>query len=613
MVEALNAVYPYDLALLPEDYEKTTAPDAVQAANAARPFLNPVYPYQQPVAGDFGFPIVMPPFFNSYDFTSIHGNTLSLRLNKPLKRTAKGLQLLLGSGLSVNADGQLESSEGISEADAPLQINDGVLQLSFGEGLSVNDHGELESKGKVEAVTLPLALQDHVMSLSFGQGLQVNDQGQLEALAMVHSTSAPLKVTNNNLELALGRGLIVDDQGQLRLAPNLLWPESPLAIEQGTNHLILFYNQSLDVEDGKLTLPEPFDPLTLDGGRLRMQLAPNSGLAVTEKGSLGINWGEGIQVKEQKITLKVTPANGLAVTEQGGLNINWGNGIKVDEQKVTLKTSNEFALTENGLYLTSPLNPIEVNQHGQLGIALGYGFHAHRGYLELTPQTLWTGLPIGNNGTFHTKQDCKIFLSLTRLGPMVHGTFMLQAPQYELTTNGMREITFSFNSTGGLEQPAPVTYWGALDPPPTAKAAEIENQKRVKKRAAPDPPVEPPPKRRGDLAVLFAKVAEQAMELAKEQAVQAQPPEHVNTDWADHMNLLRFMPNTLVYPTAATIAANLQFHDTRLSLRRATLKIRLNGSPDSAYQLGFMLELVGTQSASIVTDTISFWYYAEDY
>ncbi|ACJ14524.1 fiber [Murine adenovirus 3] len=562
---AFNPVYPYDYALLPDDYERDEY--VIVAREGAAPF-NPVYPYHQPVAGDFGFPVIMPPFFNSYDFTSIHGNTLSLRLKKPLKRTSQGLSLLIGDGLGLDSEGRLFSTSMLPDAEPPLNIEGDQIHLRYGKGLFVDNEGTLQTVCDITASENPLVINNRVLELNIGPGLQVNSAGQLEALGTVQTTSLPLKVENNNLELLIGKGLTLDEQGQLRLAPNLLWPESPLAIEKGSNHLILFYNQSLDLQDGKLCLPEPFDPLVLDSGRLRLELAKDSGMFVTNAGSLGLKWGPGLQV---------------------------------EDGAVTLKTSREFALTTEGIHLTSPTSPLEVNKQGQLGLSLGYGFHAHRGVLEMTPNTIWTGIPIANNGTYMKAHDCKIYLSLTRVGPMVHGVFMLQAPDYELTTNGMRDIVFAFGDTGALVHPAPVTWWGALDPPISNAAQAVR-----KKRAAPEP-VEntPPPKRRGDLAALSARV--------EEEKAQSEPPDHLNENWLDYMHLLRFMPSTELYPRAASIPTNLQYHDTRLNLRRATLQIRLNGDPNKHYQLAFKLDLVGSEKASMVTDTVSFWYLAEDY
>ncbi|ALE30412.1 fiber-2 [Simian adenovirus 16] len=219
------------------------------------------------------------------------------------------------------------------------------------------------------------------------------------------------------LALKLGSGLLIDEQGEI--TATYRETRAPLADSEGT--LFLMYSS-------------PF--------------------TTTSNGSLSLQAQHPLQVGASSLLLLTTPP--IAVGSSG-LTLNLGQGLEVQNSQLSL-------LVGDGLKLQDSLqaNPDSTkgleNSNGLLAAKLGSGLQfSDTGAITLItrPDTLWTTADPSPNCTVKEELDCKLSLTLTKNGGMVHGLVGILALKGPLTSIPAHEmgwvtITLTFDESGRM-------------------------------------------------------------------------------------------------------------------------------------------------------------------
>lgn len=439
--------------------------------------FNPVYPYEPPYAPIM--PFITPPFTSSDGLQEKPLGVLSLNYKDPVTTQNGSLTLKLGSGLSVNEQGQLTSNAG--DLEPPLTNVDNKLTLAYADPLTVQNNKLSLSH------TAPLTVSNRSLSLNVTRPLSINENGQLELLSDApFSTSTgtlrlqsaaplgiaeqtlkllfanPLYLQNNFLTLAIERPLAITDAGKLamQLSPPLqttdtgltLQTSAPLTVSNGNlglaikrplivqdNNLFLDFRAPLRLFNSDPVLGFNFDtPLAVRNEALTVNTG--RGLTVSYDGLI-LNLGKDLRFDNNTVSVALSAALPLQYTDQLRLNVGAGLRYNPVSKKLDVNPNQNKGLTWENDYLIV-----------KLGNGLGFDVY---GNITLSPQattpdTLWTTADPSPNCSVYTDLDAKLWLSLVKCGGMVHGSIALQALKGTLlnVTDPSVTIILHFNDNG---------------------------------------------------------------------------------------------------------------------------------------------------------------------
>lgn len=251
----------------------------------------------------------MPPFYNSNGFEDAPTTVLSLDAEKPLSTESGKLALKTGAGLSVNENGELQSTSAVPNVSAPLTNTNSNI------GLGINT---------------PLSVQNGKLDLKTGAGLSVNENGELQATASAPNVSAPLTSSNSNITLGYSEPLSVQNN------------KLTVSVGDGLN----IYNGKLVVIPDTTELP-PLPPLTKQTGRLGLNIANpffvnNNTLRLNAGKSMQLNGGA-LDICNPKAPIQFQDNGALALGMQppfniynGGLNLKLGAGLSIVDGALTV-------------------------------------------------------------------------------------------------------------------------------------------------------------------------------------------------------------------------------------------------------------------------------------
>ncbi|ABK35058.1 fiber-1 [human adenovirus 52] len=178
--------------------------------------FNPVYPYDTTTTP--AVPFISPPFVNSDGLQENPPGVLSLRIAKPLYfDMERKLALSLGRGLTITANGQLESTQSV-QTNPPLTVtNNNTLILRYSSPLILTDNN------LTVGFSSPLRVIDNKLTFTFTSPLRYENE------TLTFNYTEPLTLMNSNLALNVNssKGLRVDG-GSLgtNLSPDLRFNSS---------------------------------------------------------------------------------------------------------------------------------------------------------------------------------------------------------------------------------------------------------------------------------------------------------------------------------------------------------------------------------------------------
>lgn len=382
------------------------------------PGYNPVYPYD-PIRGRVGGAAPMPPFYDNWDFAEEPLGTLSIRCEDPLDKTLGGIGLKIGNGLRLSGSGALEvSSTGFDpnalDLTAPISYSPSTAKPTM-----------------VLNFTQPLALTDtNALTLYAGAGLRIGTDGSLAV-----QSGSGINVTN---------GSVVAN----------LTATSPIYVDNGYQ-LRLRYGNGLYSNGGRLDCAV-IDPVYINNQKLCVRYG--DGLTLTSN-ALTVNAVDPITVTAAGVGLSVRSPLQIAGSD-GKLQLSYGAGLTLDSGGVLIpRLENPLYFYNSGIGLRRGQGLVVENN--AVGLKVDSSLHiASDNTLSVSDFTLWTGPNFSTNAMTNGTLNAWLFLQLTRLGGMVHGSVQLKGLSSSITfpENGV-SITLEFdangNLTSGIEQP-----WG---------------------------------------------------------------------------------------------------------------------------------------------------------
>ncbi|ALE30448.1 fiber-2 [Simian adenovirus 19] len=409
--------------------------------------FNPVYPYDSPNAPLL--PFITPPFTSPDGLQEKPFGVLSLKYINPITTQNGSLTLKLGSGLSINNQGELTSRD--YEVHPPITKTNDALGLAYSNPLVLNTDKQLTlivdaplttASGALRLKSAaPLGIADNTLRVLFSNPLYLNNNFltlaierplalassgavaleftaplQMTAAGLSVSTANPLTISNGNLSLAIKRPLILDDNS-LYLdfrAPLRLFNSDPV-LGVNCDPPLTVKNESLALTVGRgLTLA--YDGLILNLGRdlafqngtVAVSLNPEMPLQYTDRLRLSIGAG-----------LRYNP-----VSRKLDVDLNTDKGLTWEDNKVVTKLGQGLYFDSTGSIALSPV--------------------------PTKPDTLWTTADPSPNCTVYDQLDARLWLALVKCGNMVHGTVALKPEKGTLLkpTASFISIVIYFYSNG---------------------------------------------------------------------------------------------------------------------------------------------------------------------
>lgn len=299
----------------------------------------------------------MPPFIIPGNGLGLDGLSLTVIPNAPVKVDLQGVGLKLGSGLTVNPNGELESTAG-GTPNAPLAIDgDGNLALNTSTDFTVENQ-ELTLQTPIAPLSKSVA---GALLLQSGASLVISADGSLS----LKSPLAPLKIGDDGaMTLQLGDGLEVVGG---KLASKVAVVELPLTVTG--NILGLKIGSTLEVDrTNLLQIRSPISPLNIIGaGNLELTLSEgleqdDTGLTIKlgqglkfDSDGVSVATGDGLTMVDKKVTLNLSVSTGLSFNNGVlGLNLTAGNGLQwVDTNNLNLKIGSGLEFSGDGNLQTS--------------------------------------------------------------------------------------------------------------------------------------------------------------------------------------------------------------------------------------------------------------------
>ncbi|AEP16425.1 fibre protein [Equine adenovirus 1] len=373
----------------------------MKRARELPPDYDPVYPY-----GVFSFQVPHLPFFNNMKgLTESPRRTLGVHISPPLSfdstgairlNIARGLRLQngalapqLGRGLSIDSQGNIQTTDTISFSAPLAKADSGAVTLRIGEGLSVEGDALRATPVRVQE---PLKKIGDLISLQLGAGLALTGDA---LTALPPQVAEPLQVTNGRVGLRLGSGLTVGPQG-LQLADNLAFSG---ALQKIGQTISLQVGPGLEVVADRLRLKtgaglevvgdvlkvKPGAGVELRGDAVAvrsgpgleltspgvLQVKPGGGLQLAQGGALQVKTGNGLQLAQSGV-LQVNPGNGLQFS-QGALQVNAGNGLRISQGALQVNPGGGLQLEQSGALQVKAGDGLQLAQGGSLQVVAGPG------------------------------------------------------------------------------------------------------------------------------------------------------------------------------------------------------------------------------------------------
>lgn len=371
-----------------------TEDDAATHPDQQSDDVNPVYPYD----AVSNTPALMPPFYNSSDFTGTIGGSLSLKVMDPLQRTVNGLGLKLGSGLAIDTDGRLSASASdfihptpplfnengnfFLKYSSPLSVTGDSLSLTVGQGLEISD-----DKLAISYVTeYPLTIERNTIKLKYGTGLQLQNN-TLEVIP--YSVTSPLTYNsaNNTLALSFSSPLLVENNSLTMKF------QAPLTVSNPTTTptVVLQTDNGLKVEDGKLMI-NVGEGFTFNNTQLQTNLSPP---LLISGGKITLGLQDALVVKGNNLTMNVTsPLKYL--NQQLQLGVGAGLAVNAQDQNLTINTGQGLNINNTNSQLSVNAGPGFKFESNQLQLNIGAGLSIENNVLKSTISSTSAPLSINN-------------------------------------------------------------------------------------------------------------------------------------------------------------------------------------------------------------------------
>ena len=337
--------------------------------------FDPVYPYGNPPLN------ILPPFYSTDGFQEFPVTTLSLKVDNPVTFSdTGGLTLKLGGGVSLNQNGELESSTIPTTVNPPLENSNGSLSLNIGEGLQ-------ESNGALVLYKQPpfifssnalsidmgngMQLAADKLSVKLGNGLSFSTDGSLQVQTsspLINGSSVGINLsspfaidsnqalslqtesyfsTNNSLSLNVGDGLqTTNNQLSLQVSPYFGFSSGALSLSIAnmmniTNNTLgvnvgdgLFVNSSNDIAVNVRA------PLNYSGTTKSVTVVAGPGLTISGEtlgSDIRVNAGNGLFADAQNVRVKL--GAGLIFDSNGNIQVNVGSGLQIQNNAVVVASS----------------------------------------------------------------------------------------------------------------------------------------------------------------------------------------------------------------------------------------------------------------------------------
>ena len=341
--------------------------------------FDPVYPYGNPPLN------IIPPFYSTDGFQEFPVTTLSLKVDDPVTfSNTGGITLKLGGGVSINQNGELESSSVPTILNPPLENSNGSLSLNIGEGLQESNGALVLYKEppfifSSNALSIDLGngmqLAADKLSLKLGNGLSFSTDGSLQVQTsspLINGSSVGINLsspfaidsnqalslqtesyfsTNNSLSLNVGDGLqTTNDQLSLQVSPYFGFSSGALSLSIAnmmnlTNNTLgvnvgngLFVNSSNDIAVNVRA------PLNYSGTTKSVTVVAGPGLTIsgdTLGSDIRVNAGAGLMADTNNVRVKL--GSGLSFDTNGNIQVNVGSGLQIDNGAVVVSSSTPTA------------------------------------------------------------------------------------------------------------------------------------------------------------------------------------------------------------------------------------------------------------------------------
>lgn len=443
--------------------------------------FDPVYPY-----GDKRPFNIMPPFYSQDGFQEAPTATLSLKIDNPLTFNSDGdLTVKVGGGVTINQNGQLETTNATTAVNPPLEYANGAISLNTGEGLTLDSTQRLTT-----LAAAPLISTSAGIGLNAGDGLEVKDdklkvkggQGIAVGVDGVEVTAASYFSFPNNtlslilnppftldsggqLALTLGNGLqLTNDQLSVKTSPVFTFSDGAMSLNAGNgiqieNQAVAVYAASYFQYTDRALALRLANGLTTSNNNLVINYGKGLFINTGESGRLQVNIRSPLNYYGSSNSIGLETGNGLGVTSLGALGGNLyvalGAGLSFDA------VGNVQVNIGDGLELSTNI----------IGVKLGNGLTFSGGAITLagdspayTDYTLWTTPDPSPNASISEELDAKLVLSLSKAGSTAIGTVGIVGVKGALLSIGEQainaEVYFDTNGNISFATSTLKSYWG---------------------------------------------------------------------------------------------------------------------------------------------------------
>ncbi|ARQ79765.1 fiber [Bat mastadenovirus WIV17] len=307
---------------------------------------------------------IIPPFYSINGFTD-EGGELMLKTAQPLDFTKDGkLQIKMGVGLTLGADGSLQAPGDSNVTVAPpLQNIKGNVSVKLGEGTIMKDDA------------LSVDVQSPLQIYNSKVGLKTDDSLEVKENKLCVSLDSPLQLTENGISIKTGKGLTISDNS-LQADPYV----GVRPLYTSGNQIYLNYGQGLFLQDEKIEV-KTADPISLDPTK-GITLKIGNGLQINNQGAIeasasNLNIKEPLIVENGKVTLDT--AYPLYIKD-GKLSFKPGRGVKIVGDSLELKIGFGLGFDYSGLVLKMAA-PLYADAYG-LHVRTGPGVEINSNYIQ---------------------------------------------------------------------------------------------------------------------------------------------------------------------------------------------------------------------------------------